>query len=213
MKIINLYPGSYGSNCYLIEHNEHALIVDPSSAASAIMRRLEADGCTPDAILLTHGHFDHIMSIDTLRASVPGLKVYIHPEDAPMLTDGDKNAFATFFGKERAWHAADAFLEDGQALTVGGAALRVIHTPGHSPGSLCFLPEEAHAILTGDTLFADSIGRYDLWRGDYETLHRSIQRLGELDGTLTIYPGHGDTECLSLALKRADAFFRPFSIH
>ena len=94
MQIVNLFPGSVGSNCYLIEDSGQALIVDPSASASAILRRLREDGCTPVGILLTHGHFDHVMSVDTLRGAEPDLKVYIHEADAPMLTDGEKNAFA-----------------------------------------------------------------------------------------------------------------------
>ena len=103
MKIINLFPGSWGSNCYLVEDGGEALIIDPSAAASAILRRLREDGCTPVGILLTHGHFDHVMSVDTLRQAEPDLKVYIHEADAPMLTDPDKNGFAFFFGQDRAW--------------------------------------------------------------------------------------------------------------
>lgn len=207
MRIINLYPGSFGSNCYLVEHEGHALIVDPSASAAAILRRLEADGCTPDAILLTHGHFDHIMSIDTLREAVPGLPVCIHASDAPMLTDGDKNAFAFFFRKERTWGAADRLLANGDVITVGSAAFRVIHTPGHSPGSVCYLCESESAMLTGDTLFADSIGRWDLWEGNAVTLRRSLDLLETFDKTLTIYPGHGDTETLGRALAVVPAFF------
>lgn len=207
MHIVNLYPGSFGSNCYLLEDGGHALIVDPSAAATAILRRLEADGCAPDAILLTHGHFDHIMSIDTLRREVSGLPVYIHESDAPMLTDGDKNAFASFFGKERTWQAADQFLAHGQTLTVGNATLTVIHTPGHSPGSVCFLDQEDGILVTGDTLFADSIGRWDLWSGNAHALRQSLSYLETLDGSLTIYPGHGDTNTLSRALANVPYFF------
>ncbi len=213
MQIVNLYPGSFGSNCYLLESDGHAFIVDPSAAASAILRRLKADGCVPDGIILTHGHFDHIMSIDTLREAVPSLKVYIHEEDMSMLTDADKNAFGTFFGKDRVWHAADATLSDGQVLPVGNTLLRVLHTPGHSAGSICLLSEQDGILLTGDTLFADSIGRHDLWGSSYNALHASIQSLHELDRNLTIYPGHGDTERLSTALANAAYFFRPFSLH
>ncbi len=203
MRIVNLFPGSYGSNCYLCEDSGHALIVDPSAAASAILRRLEADGCVPDGVLLTHGHFDHIMSVDTLREAVPGLPVSIHAGDAPMLTDGDKNGFAFFFHKERIWRAADRHLADGQLLTVGNATLRVLHTPGHSPGSVCLLCEEDRQILTGDTLFAEGVGRWDLWGGDYETLRTSIHSLRALDGTLTVFPGHGEEAQLSTALRHA----------
>ncbi len=200
MKIVNLFPGSYGSNCYLIEDSGHALIVDPSASASAILRRLREDGCTPDAILLTHGHFDHIMSVDTLRQAEPDLEVYIHEADAPMLPDGEKNAFSLFFGQERGWNQADVLLTDGQEIRVGNTTFRVVHTPGHSPGSVCYLCEAEGVMLTGDTLFADNIGRCDLWGGSYAVMRQSLKRLREFDGSLTIYPGHGDTNKLSRAL-------------
>ncbi len=203
MHILNLFPGSYGSNCYLLESDGHALVVDPSAAAAAILRRVEANGCILDGVLLTHGHFDHIMSIDTLRDALPNLPVYIHKSDAPMLTDGDKNGFAFFFGKERVWRGADKFLAHGQTVAVGSTLLRVIHTPGHSPGSVCFLCETDKILLTGDTLFADSVGRWDLWGGSYETLQHSIASLRDLDGTLTVYPGHGEDAPLSRALAAA----------
>jgi len=207
LEIVHIFPASLGSNCYLLEDSGHALIVDPSVPAASILRRLEADGCTPDGILLTHGHFDHVMSIDTLRDACPGLSVFIHRADAPMLTDDDKNAFSTFFGKARAWRPADVLLEDGQALTVGNATLTVIHTPGHSPGSSCFLCAADGILVTGDTLFADNIGRCDLWGGDHATMMQSLRRLRTLDGALTIYPGHGDTNALSRALDNAFYYY------
>ena len=200
MQIINLFPGSYGSNCYLVEDSGEALIVDPSAAASAILRRLREDGCTPVGILLTHGHFDHIMSVDTLRQALPDLKVFIHEADAPMLTDADKNAFALFFGQERTWTPADVLLQDGDEIKVGTATFVVVHTPGHSPGSVCYLCQSESVLLTGDTLFTDNIGRCDLWGGSYAVIRQSLKRLRDLDGTLTIYPGHGDTNKLSRAL-------------
>ena len=200
MQIINLFPGSYGSNCYLVEDSGHALIVDPSASAAAILRRLREDGCTADAVLLTHGHFDHIMSIDTLRGAEEGLQVLIHEADAPMLTDGQKNAFALFFGQERVWKDADVLLSDGQTITVGNAVFRVLHTPGHSPGSICLLCEPEGILITGDTLFADNIGRCDLWEGSHAVMRKTLQALRDLPGDLTIYPGHGGTNVLSRAL-------------
>ena len=200
MKIRNLFPGSWGSNCYLIEDNGEALIVDPSASASAILRALREDGCTPVGILLTHGHFDHIMSVDTLRAAEPDLKVYIHEADAPMLTDPDKNGFAFFFGQDRAWKLADILLVDGDEIPVGQSVFTVVHTPGHSPGSSCFLCAEEKVMFTGDTLFSDNIGRCDLWGGSYATIRQSLKSLRAYDGTITIYPGHGDDSKLSRAL-------------
>lgn len=200
MKLVNLYPGSYGSNCYLIEDGGQALIVDPSAAAFSILRRLREDGCTPVGILLTHGHFDHIMSIDTLRQAEPDLKVNIHETDAPMLSDGQKNGFSFFFNQNRAWKEADVRLTEGQEISVGGIILRVLHTPGHTPGSVCYLCESEGILLTGDTLFADNIGRCDLWGGSYAVIRQSLKRLRDLDGKLIIYPGHGDTNTLSKAL-------------
>ena len=200
VRVINLFPGSYGSNCYLLEHEGHALIIDPSASAASILRRLREDACTLDAILLTHGHFDHIMSIDTLRDACPDVKVYVHKDDAPMLTDGEKNAFSLFFGQDRAWREADVLLSDGQEIPLGSSSLRVLHTPGHSPGSVCYLCKEAGVIFTGDTLFAASIGRCDLWGGSYATLRASLKALRSLDGTLNIYPGHGEDSRLSRAL-------------
>jgi len=200
LQIINLFPGSYGSNCYLVEDGGEALIIDPSAAASAILRKLREDGCTPVGILLTHGHFDHIMSIDTLRQAEPDLKVYIHEADAPMLTEADKNGFSFFFRQDRVWKAADVLLRDGDTVKVGSAAFTIVHTPGHSPGSVCYLCEAEGIMLTGDTLFADNIGRCDLWGGSYATIRQSLKRLRDYDGTLTILPGHGDSNTLSKAL-------------
>ena len=196
MQIVNLFPGSYGSNCYLIEDSGEALIVDPSAAASAILRRLREDGCTPVGILLTHGHFDHIMSVDTLRRAEPDLKVCIHEADAPMLPDGQKNGFTFFFRQDRSWGEADVLLTDGQEIRVGAITLRVVHTPGHSPGSVCYLCESEGIMLTGDTLFADNIGRCDLWEGSYGVMRKTLQALRALRGDLTIYPGHGERSTL-----------------
>lgn len=203
MKVINLFPGSFASNCYLLIDNGHAAIVDPSASTTAILSRLDAFECTLDTILLTHGHFDHLMSLDALREAFPQVKAYIHTEDAPMLSDGNKNAYTTFFEKEGVWREAEEVLYDGQIIPVGEATLKVIHTPGHSPGSVCFLNEADGFIITGDLLFADNIGRYDLWRGDANILKDSLEKLSQLDGRLTIYPGHGDTNRLSDALNTA----------
>ena len=161
-----------------------------------------------DHIIFDVGHQSYVHKMltgrldkmDTLRQAEPSLKVYIHEADAPMLTDADKNAFAFFFRQDRVWNAADVLLKDGDEIKVGDATLTLVHTPGHSPGSSCFLCAEAGVMFTGDTLFADNIGRDDLWGGNFDTLRRSLLSLRSYDGNLTIYPGHGDEEKLSRAL-------------
>ena len=207
MNIQLLFPGSYASNCYLIEDSGQVAIIDPSAATSSILKKIQGMGGTPHKILLTHGHFDHVMSIDKLRDSEPHLQVHLHEGDAPMLTDGQKNAFALFFGQDRVYRPAEQLLKDGDIIQVGNATLEVIHTPGHSPGSVCYLCRESGFMITGDTLFADNIGRCDLWGGSHATIMQSLKHLRTFDPGLTIYPGHGDSSKLGKALDMAFYYY------
>ena len=199
MDILHLTPEMFGANCYILSDSGHAVIVDPAMDVDTILDQVKKIGCTPDAILLTHGHFDHILSVDRLR-KVCEIPVYLHREDAPLLADGNKNAYRTFFGEDRTWLPADEYLTDGQILTVGQANLRVVYTPGHTPGSCCFLNAKDGFMVTGDTLFADSYGRCDLWGGSMSEMRASLQKLRDFSGSLTIYPGHGRSAKLSAAL-------------
>ncbi len=197
MKILNICEGSWAANCYLLVSDKDALVIDPTASVKAICEALDNEGATLRGILLTHGHFDHILSLDTLRDKT-GVPAYIHKEDAIMLTDGKKNAFFELFGKERAYRAADKLLSDGDVISFGDEKLTVFHTPGHTHGSVCFLAD-GH-VFTGDTLFADSYGRCDLWNGDEEKMRSSLKKLRILDRELTIYPGHGRSYKLGMAL-------------
>jgi glyoxylase-like metal-dependent hydrolase (beta-lactamase superfamily II) len=204
MQVQVLNPGSgFGSNCYLLTDSGHAAVVDPSAPSASILAAVRTANCTLDAVYLTHGHFDHILSVDTLRTACHGLPVYVHPADAPMMTDGEKNAFTVFFGQDRRFGPADRYLEEGQTLPLGQSSLTVLHTPGHSPGSVCFLNLADGFLLTGDTLFSKDVGRCDLWGGEYAALRASLRRLKELAPTLTIYPGHGESANLETALSYA----------
>ena len=200
--ILKFVEGPLCDNNFLVynETTKNALLIDCTNPSPAIDEAIDSNNLNLTAILLTHGHFDHIMSIDTLRQAEPGLKVYIHTDDAPMPGDGKKNAFGLFFGQDRTWQDADVLMEDGQTISVGNATFRVIHTPGHSPGSVCFLCEEEGVMITGDTLFADNIGRCDLWEGSHAVMRKTLQGLRSYDGSLTIYPGHGGTNTLGKAL-------------
>ena len=199
MELIHVMLDAFAANCYLLTDAGHALVVDPAIDAEVVLERLKKEGCVLDGILLTHGHFDHILSVDELRGAT-GAKAYIHESDAPMLADGNKNAYRTFFGRDLICRPAEAYLTDGQELTVGNGSLRIIHTPGHSQGSVCFLNEADGWMVTGDTLFAESYGRCDLWGGSVAKMRASLQHLRDFDGNLRIYPGHGHSAKLSAAL-------------
>ncbi|MBQ9112101.1 MAG: MBL fold metallo-hydrolase [Clostridia bacterium] len=204
MKIKAVCPYSFGANTYVIFADSHAFVVDPVASVEAIMSVIAEEGAVLDGILLTHGHFDHTIALDTLRRAT-AVPAYIHSEDAVMLTDGKKNAFYEFYGKESRYAPAEELLEDGQILTLGGEEIRVLHTPGHTGGSVCFLCGDF--IVTGDTLFADSIGRCDLWGGSNAQMQASLEFLRTLDPDLTIYPGHGAPSILGHALDNAAYFF------
>ena len=189
MEICNLFPGSFASNCYLLFSAGEAAVVDPSANADVILQKIAERGATLRYILLTHGHFDHICSLDILREKT-GVPAYIHKEDTDMPSDSQKNAFSLFFGQERSWSTPEKTLAEGDVLKLGDEEIRVLHTPGHTEGSVCFLCGE-DILITGDTLFDRGFGRYDLWGGDPYKLRHSLTRLASLDHSLTIYAGHG----------------------
>ncbi len=203
MKIISVCPESFGANTYIIISDCHALIVDPAVSVGAILSALQAEDAIPEGILLTHGHFDHIISLDSLRTA-SAIGAFIHEQDAIMLTDGRKNAFYDFFGKERTYRPAEQLLSDGQIIPLGNEAITVIHTPGHTQGSVCY--HCGDFMLTGDTLFAESIGRCDLWGGSPELMSVSLSKLRDFDPKIKIYPGHGAPALLGNALDTAAYF-------
>lgn len=210
MEIYRFFPGSWKSNCYVIiskpqnlQNVTHALVIDPSLDADDIVDFLQQQNATLDAIVLTHGHFDHILALDDLYRRT-GATVCIHKEDCEMLSDGEKNAYTFFFGSDMKCRNADRLLEDGDLLTVGDEQIKVISTPGHSRGSICLLGDRF--MVTGDTIFAEGFGRYDLHGGDPTTLKRTLMSLKKFDGELTIYPGHGSSEKLGRALQSISYF-------
>ena len=202
MKVHNLYSGSWLSNCYAIisrdgDGNAHAAIVDPSTPADKICEFLDSHGAKLDMIILTHGHFDHIMSLDELRERT-GAPVYIHKEDAEMIGDSQKNAYSLFLSGRLEAKDADKLLGDRDTLSLGDEKLTVIHLPGHTKGSIGLLGDGF--ILTGDTLFDRGVGRSDLYGGDAARLYSSLVKLRDLDPSLKIYPGHGKSSTLGRVL-------------
>lgn len=203
IRVVPVCAASFGANTYLLISGCHALVVDPAVSVSAILEAIRAEDAYPEGILLTHGHFDHILSLDNLRDNV-SIPASIHQEDAIMLTDGTKNAFYELFKKERVYRPAQTLLSDGDEIALGEDTIRVLHTPGHTPGSVCYLCGDA--LITGDTLFADNIGRCDLWGGSDVQMASSLEHLRTLDKSLRIYPGHGNSETLGRALDNAAYF-------
>ena len=183
MQITSLISGSIGTNCYIIYNEEkQAVVVDPSDDAALAEARIAALGLEVRAILLTHGHFDHGGDADRVRR-LTGAPVYLHPADRALpswLTHG---------------LTADRELADGDELDFDGLRFKVLHTPGHTPGSVCFLCGDV--LLAGDTLFAGSCGRTDLPGGSWKAMAASLRRLAQLEGDYTVLPGHGEATTLS----------------
>lgn len=208
MKISHICPDSWAANCYLLISDGEAYVVDPAISVDAVVKRAEDLNAEIRGVILTHGHFDHILSAERISRQL-GVPTMIHECDAEMLGDSDKNAFKTFFFQERTFAPADRLLKDGDILMLGGESITVLHTPGHTKGCICLLADKKF-LVTGDTVFADSFGRIDLYGGDFHQMKASLEYLATLDPSLTIYPGHGEPATLGDALSKI-RFLRYFN--
>jgi hydroxyacylglutathione hydrolase len=189
VKIHTLVVGQLQTNCYIIVSQGHALIVDPGDEPERVLRFIRDLKATPTHIVATHTHFDHVLGVDGVRKAIK-TQFLIHPDDLPML-QSMQSRVRQFMGFEvPPPPKVDGYLKDGDLLRVGDETVRVIHTPGHSPGSVSLYG--TGYVLTGDALFNQSIGRTDLPGGDLNTLLRSIkEKLFKLDDETVVYPGHG----------------------
>lgn len=192
MKVETYVVGVVGTNCYFAvnEATKECLVIDPGDNADALAGKIRENGYTPVAVLLTHGHFDHIMGVEGLKEAFH-IPVYVHEDDGEMLRRPDLNAGAMIGA--RVSLTADELLHDGDELTLAGMKLRVIHTPGHTPGGVCFYFPEAEVLFSGDTLFCESVGRTDLPGGSMGALMRSVkERVLKLPDLTVVYTGHGE---------------------
>ncbi|MFH1371220.1 MAG: MBL fold metallo-hydrolase [Planctomycetota bacterium] len=194
MKIDRLVLGEFETNCYVLRSDKQAtecLIIDTGLDVGPLLAFLEQHKLSPDAVVLTHGHIDHIAGVDTLRTKFPTLSTYIHKLDAELLTDAVGNlSFMT--GESVSTGKADHLVEEPDIIERAGIKLRVIHTPGHTSGGICLYAEQNGILFVGDTLFAGSIGRTDFPGGDMEKLIEGIkQKLLVLPDKTVVYPGHG----------------------
>ncbi len=193
MKLIGLTVGPLGTNCYIAyDEMKNAVIVDPGGDYDRINRKLTDSELSLKAILLTHGHFDHIGAVKEL-ADAYGCEVYIGQEDMAMLEDTRTNLSSSFTRNPMVYKGAKG-VADGEELTFGDMSFKVIFTPGHTPGGVCFYAEKDEALFAGDTLFCQSVGRSDFPGGSAGTLVRSIrERLMVLPEDTSVLPGHGET--------------------
>ncbi len=191
MKIQNFVLGMVGTNCYLAvnEEEKQCILIDPAVYSGEITEQIRREGLNLRAILLTHGHFDHIMGIDGFRKEFPEIPVYAHREEEALLRDASMNA-SLEFGRQYTFSGA-AYAEDGDVLDLAGMQFRVIHTPGHTIGGCCYYLQEEKVLFSGDTLFQESIGRTDFPTGNGGQLMRSIrEKLFTLPEETAVYPGH-----------------------
>ncbi|MCP4705054.1 MAG: MBL fold metallo-hydrolase [candidate division Zixibacteria bacterium] len=190
MKIETITVSPFEENCCLVwdEKDKIGVIIDPGDEDELIAEKIEKLGFTPKAILLTHGHGDHIGAVTPLKEKYK-IPVYIGKDDAPMLLSPSANVSA-IFGYEIVCAPADFLVEDEQVIKIGSLEFVVFSTPGHTRGGVCYFCE--NILISGDTLFYSSIGRTDLPGGDYHQLITSIkEKLLCLPDDIVCYPGHG----------------------
>jgi hydroxyacylglutathione hydrolase len=194
MIIDRLILGAYETNCYVLRSSEEAedcLVVDPGLEAGPLIEFLEDRKLRPAAVVLTHGHVDHIAGLAALRKKFPGARVYIHKLDANMLAEPYAN-LSIMSGISFTTEPEDVALEEPDVIDLAGIKLQVLHTPGHTPGGICLYTAEDGVIFVGDTLFAGSIGRTDFPGGNTSKLLRGVkEKLFTLPGETKAYPGHG----------------------
>ena len=191
ISIIRMVVGYVSTNCYLVKNDElkECVIVDPGDNAEGIEAKINEAGMKPVAILLTHGHFDHIMAVPELLAKYSGIPVYAYKEERILLEDARVNESKGF---KRPTVIEDVhYLEDGEEIELLGVKWRVISTPGHTIGSCCYYIEEAGVLFSGDTLFDGDCGRTDLATGSTEAIIHSIKDvLMKLPDDTNVLPGH-----------------------
>ena len=193
MEISVLRLGQIGTNCYIFRRDGgyKCGIVDPGDQGEQVAQWLVQKGLEAEAVLLTHGHFDHILGIPGLREEWPDLPVYCHPAD---FGEGETTGmFGERFPTVRAFGDIPPYRE-GDVVDVDGIRIEVLETPGHTPGSVTL--RAGDVLFTGDTLFAGSMGRTDFPGGDEGQIMRSLKRLGELPGDYRVLPGHEEQTTL-----------------
>ncbi|MBP3414453.1 MAG: MBL fold metallo-hydrolase [Clostridia bacterium] len=207
MKVDIFHVGGLYTGCYLVtdEISGEAAVVDPGALSDQLKIAIKSLGDNKlKYILLTHAHFDHILGVKEIR-DMTGAKVAVHIGDKDMLSDSSIS-MSTFYGvTSDQLPKPDVILNDGDTISVGEMTFKVMHTPGHTPGSVCYICGDA--IFSGDTLFAGGMGRCDFPGGDLSSMMKSLKKLYELDGDYKVYPGHDDDTTLDYE-RKTNAYMR-----
>ena len=204
MEVKVLQVGPIGTNCYILEDEKAraAAIIDPGDEAGRILQVIEDDGVDVKYILLTHGHYDHTTAVPQLHKALPQAEIYIHKADA----NGAGSQLFPLAGQ-----IPDLkFYDEGDTLALGDMTIQVLHTPGHSKGSVTL--KVGDVLFCGDTLFAGSCGRTDLAGGSYAEIMASLKKLGQLPGDYHVCPGHDVTSTLERE-RRSNPFLREAMMH
>lgn len=200
--------GDYQTNCFIVTASDECWVIDCGYEPDVLIDYLKLNGLMPKAILLTHCHSDHIAGIDQLLSTTGNIPIHAHGLEQewnmnPMLN------LSGLAGRPVTATAPTDVLEDGQTLTLGDSTWRVVHTPGHSPGSVCFIHDESNQAIVGDTLFAGSIGRHDFPTSNVEDLRHSIQKtIMSLPDDMMVHPGHGPSTTIGRERQT-----NPFVVH
>ncbi len=208
MEIKCLVVGLYETNCYVVRkdaESSRCVVIDTSLESDVVCSYLQQEKLEPKAVILTHGHADHIGGVAQVQKQFNGVKLYIHKNDARLLSDPAANlSFMT--GQEITAGPADVLLEDSQSFEEAGIKFEVIHTPGHTMGGICLYVRDEKVLFSGDTLFAESVGRTDFPGGNPEQLIGSIKsNLIILPEDTAVYPGHCNRTTIGHETK-----FNPF---
>ena len=194
MEIHVIKVGAIDTNCYiLVDKYKTCWLIDPGNDADKIIKKLNSLQAKPSKILLTHGHFDHIEAVSRLKQIYSEIIVYMHVSDKPFITNN--SIWESYLGRPLISASYDQAISDGDIVEEGELRSKVIYTPGHSPGSVCYLI--GTDLFSGDTVFAyGGIGRTDLWSSSASEMRMSLKKIFSLEEDYNIYPGHGSATTL-----------------
>ncbi|MDR2192054.1 MAG: MBL fold metallo-hydrolase [Endomicrobium sp.] len=200
VKVKKIISGVLAVNCYLIYDSEtkKALVADPGEDGGKIISEIEKENLLPEMLVNTHGHFDHILSDEQIRNKY-NIPLAVHKGDAAMITDPSQNGSYAFFEREFSIKEPDITLSDNQTVELSFTKFKVMHTPGHTEGGICLLFDGF--ALTGDTLFAGTIGRTDFPNSDHKKMLDSLEKLKKLNPKTVVYPGHGSITTIANELR------------